>query len=304
MQTLHTYIHFPENIDEHLDTVEKGEKLLKDFQISIDLADCDKDTILYYSPSNTSAFFSNLGAYEELNKQNIGLYSFETTIGLVFKDNQVVPIDEENILDCKIATYNSIPENLDQKPPITFYDLAKRHKTLSINDKQIILNLFDGYSSYENPIVVLITCKGNTETIKVPFVTNFRELDEWLQKNRLKRNFNKTDKRHIEYSGDHRKEKSGEYKSPLLGGLGGRENAESFLKAAIGDKYSASNKKDLINYDTNKQEYIWYEYENDNPQNQYHAYHLVKAFSHERDTATISNISQRVIKILEYRADN
>lgn len=50
--------------------------------------------------------------------------------------------------------------------------------------------------------------------------------------------------------------------------------------------------------------YIWFEYENDNPQNQYHGYHLAHHDTEERDLRVIEGegrIPERVKRLLEVR---
>lgn len=302
MQTIHIYIHFPEKIDDHIQSHEHGRRIIKDFQMTLNLADCEQNSLLYYSKTNKNIFFENISTLEELSDFNIGAYSFETLVNALFLENSIIPVKEDNDSGCNIKFYNTSIKNLDDYYPVILFTVVEKTKGLKEHDKQIILNLF-GENFSQNPILIIVDCKNEVTTIRVPFITNFQELDNWLQENRLTWNFNHTDTRHIENSGNHKKDKStGQYKSPLLGGIGGRTNAENLLKNAVGDKKSANNKEDLMNYDDSTNQYIWYEYENAN--NQYHAYHLVKAFSHIRDEKAIKRISDRVLKIFEYRTEN
>lgn len=301
MQNIYSYLHFPERIDDQINNLQDGLKIVKDILMSVYLVDCDISSILYYCKSNKDTFFGNINAFEQLNTLNIGVYDFETAINSLIFENNIFSVEEQNTSGCSIKYYNTNILNLDENVPIVLYNAVERHGSLKENDKQIVLNLF-GDIFPQNPILIIIDCGDKAETIEVPFITNFTELDGWLKENRLARNFNDTDTRHIEHSGNHRKDRNtNEYKSPLLGGIGGRANAKELLKNAVGDKRSESNKKDLVNYDESKGEYIWYEYENAN--NQYHAYHLVKAFEHARDGKAVERISKRVLKILEYREE-
>lgn len=301
MQTIHTYIHFPENLDENLDgrNAENAKNLYKDFQMTIDLADCENGSLIYYCKSNKDKFFDNIHAFEELNHLNIGSYDLETFINSIFNENSVFAVGEEFNSNCKIMTYNSEHGGIDEEIPFIFFNIIHRNKGLMEVDKQIVLNLFNSYFS-QNPILFIVDCTNSNDlvsTIEIPYVTNFHELDTWLIENRLKRNFNCDDNRHIE---NHPQSKIASHnKSPLIGGLGGKKNAENLLENAIGDKKSISNKLDLMNFDYSKNAYIWYEFENVN--NQYHAYHLVKAFTHEKDNVAVNRISNRVLKLLEYR---
>lgn len=300
MQTIHNYILFPESLDDSLeiDTAKKSIDLIKGFQMTIDLADCEKGSLLYYSKSNKDNFIDNVKAFEELSKLNIGLYDFETFVNTIFNEKDIIAVNED-VSKCKVTTYNSMQGGLDEKPPLIFFEVIKRNESLNQLDKQIVLNLFNCYFS-QNPIMIIIDCTISNSIVKnieIPFVTNFVDLDNWLIENRIKRNFNENDNRHIE---NHPQNKIASHnKSPLIGGLGGKQNAENLLKNAIGDKRSASNSLDLMNFDTKNDAYIWYE--NENADNQYHAYHLVKAITHQKDDVAISRVSSRVLKILDYR---
>jgi hypothetical protein len=57
----------------------------------------------------------------------------------------------------------------------------------------------------------------------------------------------------------------------------------------------------LVNFDSVKKCYIRFEFENDNPQNQYHGYHLVTPKTHEMDTKAVKDIPQRMKDLIEYR---
>lgn len=299
MQTIHAYIHFPEKIDDYINNLEDGKRIIKDFLMTISLADCETASVLYYSKSNKDAFFGNIYALEQLNEFNIGAYSFETAINALFALNEIEKVKEENTTGCELKFYNSNIQNLDDVYPVILYTVFEKTKSLKEDDRQLVLNLF-GYNFPQNPVLIIVACKDETIPFQIPFITNFAELDIWLQENRIVRQFNDTDTRHIENSGNHKKDKrTNEYKSPLLGGIGGRDSARTLLKNAVGDKRNTNNVDDLMNYDNSKEEYIWYEYENAN--NQYHAYHLVKAFTHERDTKAIERISDRTLEIFKYR---
>lgn len=302
MNTISIYIHFPKNIDTLFDKQEKAFSYLKDFQILIDLADCEKDTELFYCKLDKDNFIDDIQLLEEL-LGNIGVYDFETVINYLFWENGIKEITEDNKKDDNIYSVYSNTE-LGKNIPYIFKEAAKK-ASIHQSYPTLIINAFNLYSTL-NPIHIIVEAKNSQNPkislIKIPLVTNFIELDKWLQENRAIRNFNNDDTRHIEHSGNHRKDKNTkEYKSPLLGGFGGRTNAKELLKTAIGDKRI---NKDLMNYDKVHGAYIWYEYENDNPQNQYHAYHLVKAFSHQIDYDAIEKIPLRVKKILKYRTEN
>jgi hypothetical protein len=301
MHTIHNYILFPENFDDQLDkyNAEQSRYLFKGFQMTIDLADCEIGSKLYYSKSNKDIFLGNLKALEELSDLNIGSYDLETFLNSILHENNVMAIDEVINSSCRVTVYNSRLGGLDEKFPFLFLEVVKKNENLNDLDKQIVLNLFNSYYS-QNPIMIISDCSysnGPVRCIKVPFVTNFLDLEKWLIENRKKRNFNREDFRHIE---NHPKSNiSSHDKSPLIGGIGGQQNAEDLLENAIGDKRSISNKSDLMNFDSKNEAYIWYEYEN--ASNQYHGYHLVKAITYEKDEIAVGKIPDRVLKILDYR---
>lgn len=303
MKTLHAFIYFPENIDDRIDSLEVANKIIKDFQMTLDLADCETASTLYYSKANKDAFFANIQAYQNLIDLNIGAYDFEAAIDVLFADNGVKQIEDTNMSGCEISTYISNTKALDKNLPNIFYDIVVRTLSLTANELLLMINFYEGYFS-QNPILLIMDCGVTTSTASVAYVSDFLSLDKWLQDHRSSRTFNKTDKRHIEKSSDHRKDpKTNEYKSPLLGGIGGRLNAEKLLATAIGDKRNDDNKYDLVEFDNKHGQYIWYEYEGDTPQNQYHGYHLVEAFSYERDDSAVNRISKRIMKIIEYRIE-
>ena len=93
-------------------------------------------------------------------------------------------------------------------------------------------------------------------------------VENWIQTYRTPPNINKNSKHGEEGKGSHNSNK-GNKVSPLLGTLA---EAEILLETAIGD---ARWKRNLINYDVKYNSLIFFKYEGDNPQNQYHPFHLV-----------------------------
>lgn len=296
MQTINTYIHFPEKLDDYIDSVDQGRNLIKDFQMTIDLVDCEKGSVLHYSKSNKDLFFENIDAFEEYFGYFGGL-DFKDTIDILFQESEINPINEDSETNCTYSVYNKDSPYLDRDFPIIFRETLNSSKTLKGQDKLIILNFFNSYFS-TNPISIIEDCgqKGR-QIIDLQFVENFKQLDEWLIENRTPRKYNMGDNRHIE---NHPQSLINSHnKSPLLGGLRGKQNAEQLLKNAVGDKRKT---KDLINCDINNNDsFIWFEDENENPQNQYHGYHLVKAYTHENDKKGIAKIPERALDILNYR---
>lgn len=297
MDTFHIYIHFPDNIINHISESQKGIDFIEEFIMTIDLADCEKGSFLRYSKTNFNTFIEALNLIQEETENIFGNYSVEEVFSIVlqsaidFDNNPLYDLDESN---CYYRQW--VSENGEQNStfPNIFKEMTEQKiKISSQNDKILMINLFNiDYAT--NPIKIIKDCRINktTEIFKFDFITSFNEIDEWFIINRLKRNYNHEDNRHIE---NHPQSliKSHD-KCPLIGGLGGKNNAESLLKNAIGDKDEI---KDLINFDYLNDFYIWFEFENENPQNQYHGYHLVS-----RKTPYQKNLEdKRVAKLLDYR---
>lgn len=296
MQVINTYIHFPEKLDDYIDSIDSGRNLIKEFQMIIDLADCEKNSVLFYSKSNKDLFFENIDVFEEYFGYFGGI-DFKTVIEILFQEAQIHPINEEHQTKCIYSVYTSNSTYLERNFPILFQETITTFKNLNKPDKIIILNLFNNYFSKESISIIEDCGQKGKQIIDLPFVENFKQLDEWLINNRIPRNYNMGDNRHIESHPE--SQINSHKKSPLIGGLGGKENAKKLLKNAIGDKKFT---KDLINCDTtNNDAYIWFEDENENPQNQYHGYHLVKAGTYEEDRTAVKNIPERVISIIDYR---
>jgi hypothetical protein len=297
MQAFHIYIYFPENPEEYIKNEEEGRKILKDFQMAIYLADCEKGSLVYYSKSNKDSFFNNLHAFEELSNLKVGSYDFETVVNTFFIENNILAISEDNKTGCQIKIYNSYSNGLDTDLPSVFNAIVTKSSSLRGLDKQIILNFFNAFLS-QNPVLIIVDCNGDVNTITVPFVTNCKSLFDWLKESRINRSYNFNDNRHIE---NHPQSQIVSHKkSPLLGGLAGKQNASDLLNKAIGDKRLT---KDLIYFDEFNEQYIWYEFENDTPQNQYHGYHLVIPGTYASDVIAIKKIPERVVFLLEYLKD-
>lgn len=295
MISLHAYIHFPREITDHFHSKEEATKLIKDFQMTIDLVDCENGSQIYFSKPEKDKFFEDLGVIEEIIGY-FGTLSFEESLHILFQDNNVKVLEKSKSI-CNYSVYQDNNGILDQNFPSIIKHIADKNSTINkANEKQLILNfLHDYYAS--NPIPIIKSCpQMEAELINVPHVKDFKELDAWLQNHRLKRSFNNHDTRHFE---NHPGSQIGSHgKSPLIGGIGGRDNASNLLNSAIGDKKMNN---DLINFDNTNSAYIWYKYENSNPQNQYHAYHLVAAFTHIRDEKAEEDIPNRIRLILDYR---
>lgn len=95
-------------------------------------------------------------------------------------------------------------------------------------------------------------------------------------------------------------------KSPLIGGIGGFNNAEKWLPSAIGD--AKTKKTIVINIDLQNGNFI-IRFEDENFNNQYHAYHIVKGkdgnYTEDNEKLKILENSSkgipRALKLIKYR---
>lgn len=288
---MNIYLHFPRGIDNIFREREIAIKHTKDLQMMIDLADCEKNSKLFYCKSEKDNFIEDLIVVDEI-LNNIGGYDFETAINILINDSDVKNILHKEETNCSYSIFEPSINDLDRDIPDLFKEIAKRRLDNSRNNF-LVINAFRLHFTSNSILIIKNQAMQSQDIVEIPSVTRFVDLDTWLQGHRCERHFNNTDERHIETSPRYIKGKS-----PLLRGIAGRSSAENLLKAAIGDKRET---EDLMNFDEVNDNYIWYEFENENPQNQYHAYHLVKPNSHERDIKAIEKIPQRVKKLLEYR---
>lgn len=294
------FLHFlSEDIDQRINSTEEGLAFMESVTICIDRADCEKGSELFYQGSNKDSFLEQLVMIEELG--NFGIASPDVAINILLQDAFAENWEENpqytpNECHYQTATDVNGQQFIMNDIPDILKEIYER-KTVDNQSHYILLNLYNKLIFNNKKITIYKICNNIPPNCQdIFYVKNFNELDQWFNGNRKTRSYNLNDNRHIETHPDYIKEKS-----PLLGGIGGKPNAEHLLKNAIGDKKETQR---LYNFDENKECYIQFEYEGDNPQNQYHAYHLVKLKTHEIDKKAVNDIPQRVIKILEYRQRN
>lgn len=301
MNIFHLYILFPQGLDRHINNVDDASTFIKNFQITLIRADCEQGAILYYSSSNKEAFVEEAQVLEEL-LGFFGILNFEEAINYLLLTANANNWEQNTIHDIEeqYSFYKQwISENrsLGEDVPPTIKEITEKAFRIRNrqNEKSLLLNTLHFFPA-KNPISMI---KGSNEgdplIIPIVFVTNFQELDKWFLDNRQQRNYNMEDNRHIE---NHPSHKMG--KSPLLNGLNGKNHAASLLINAVSDQRDRAY---LINFDEGNGCYIRFEYENDNPQNLYHGYHLVKPITHERDLVEENKISNRIMSILEHRKE-
>ncbi len=291
------FLHFlTENIDRYINSANDGLAFIEFVTICIDRADCEKGSELFYQGANKDKFLEQLMMIEELG--NFGMAPPDVAINILLQDAYAENWEENPYYKPNECHYKIQENQYDTTSDIP--DVLKEIYERKIADNQskyILLNLYNQFIYNDIKITICKIYNNNLlDYIDVFYLKNFKELDRWFNENRTPRNYNFEDNRHIETHPDYIKNKS-----PLLGGMGGKTYAEFLLKNAIGDKKETQR---LYNFDENHKCYIQFEYEGDNPQNQYHGYHLVKPKTHEVDKKAVRHIPPRVIKILDYRQRN
>lgn len=303
----HIYFYFPnENVG--IDFLEEGEKNLEEVRFLIDLADCEKDTQLYYDCTNFNSFIESLKTAESFDEiGQFGVADAETAIFQLFYTSNVIAIDNENINKELFVLWDGHQRSIELDIPLVLKVIAKKSESIQKSiqyprAKHLFLNIKDAFPFKRKLIPVIKDNMTDADSsfplfVKIEKVKDFCGLDLWLQKNRTARKYNYGDNRHVE---GHPNYDSGRKKSPIIGGEGGKKHLEALLKSAIGDSKQA--KKNLINYDETNNCYV--RYEDENALNQYHGYHLVKPNIHERDKDAEQSILPRIKYLLEYRSKN
>lgn len=299
MSNFHIYIRFPAGVENLITSNQEGRRFLKDIQILLDRADCEKGSVLYYNGAERDVFFNEMGLLQEEDLLGFfGTLDFNEVIAFLLYEANATNWTENPIHDVKEEVYYyrqwlSANRAANEDCPIVLKEMAERHVRIqgsNNTEKCLFLNIFRTPPILE-PILIVRGTYQNSALINIESVSNFSELDNWFLVNRIERNYNHNDNRHIE---GHPQYISG--KSPLLGGLGGKQNASELLMNALGDQRK---RKYLVNYDQGNTAYI--RYEDENALDQYHGYHLVKPTVHERDIDAEDEIPGRVKDILKYR---
>jgi hypothetical protein len=291
----HLYLHFPVNLEKLISTREEGVKFIIDIQMLIDRADCEHGTILYVDNYSRKRFYDELAILQEdCMLGYFGIYDIEEVLNIKLLEANAINWEENSLTNGNIQ-YSEI--KTDQSINSLFPNVLKEicERIFLVKDrfeveKCLLVNIGNDFIS-DNPIHLLRTHKRMLTFHYIPFVKCFDELDDWFLANRITRRYNHGDNRHIE---NHKSYIRG--KSPLLGGIAAKTNAEKLLSTALGDQREKSY---LINIDDIHECYIRFEYENS--QNQYHGYNIVNPISHERSIHEEDKISGRILILLNYR---
>jgi hypothetical protein len=303
MDQFHLFINFPQAVELLTDTADSKifSNILNEIAVLIDRADCEKGVQLYYQEANKLRFFEDLASIESEMGQ-FGVLDNETALNQLLYEADAINWEEKSHFDAN-ATYFLWNSDHFSMTEITveqdfLKELAERMLVIQAkktNEKLLLINVKSGFVWERASIPVLKDSRNMLypQLVCLPYCNDFQGLEAWLQQNRKQRNYNFSDNRHVEGHPQYIKGKS-----PLLDGQAGKSNAAEHLKTAIGDERYV---KYLVNFDSNKKCYIRFEFENDNPQNQYHGYHLVIPKTHEIDSKAIKEIPARVRTLLDYR---
>jgi hypothetical protein len=267
-----------------------------------DRADCEKGVELFYDASERNAFINDLILVAKLGDYYLS-DPFIVINDLLRNATELTKKERKQRENCFYALWDFESRSLiSENIPASVHE-AFEYETSSADSKQLLLNLGSEFFPLKKEIFIFrdTSSYDNQEMptlIKLEQVCNFRDLENWLVLNRTPRQLNTIEPRH--------NEKSPHYiggRSPILYDFKRDEKARQYvqdlLNTAIFDKYSPHNPTDLVNYDADKGLYIWFEYQNENPQNEYHAYHLAKPFTHEADLIAITRIPKRAKRFVD-----
>ena len=299
MNIFHVYLHFPDNLANRINSKEEGCRFIKRIQILIDRADCEMGAVLYFDNSSKDIFLSELQVLE--SKDLLGYFGslkFEEVLNFLIVEANISnwesnPIHDVSEETCYYRLWDRESRTHIDGFPVLLKEVAERDSRRGNKDfeKCLFINIESAYPT-NNPVSMIRCCNSEaSQFICFEHISNFYELEKWFLQNRIKRVYNLSDNRHIENHQDYRQDKS-----PLLGGIAGKANASKLLETAIGDKRE---KNYLINFDNLNHCHI--RFEDENAQNQYHGYHLVKPIIHEIDKEAESKMPERVTLILQYR---
>lgn len=256
----------------------------------IEYVDCEKNSTLNYDKNNILDFINHFEAIKEL-------YSYINTtaavIQLLLNVGSEYDQPYEVIIHQKYSLWDSRSHE-KTNTPITLHRAA--HMAAVNSNKHLYINLCYSFKYWHSSSFFFIIdpksqCTNEApRLIEINHASTLKNIHSWTLKNRDKRTINIYDKRHIIHSSEYL---SG--KSPLLynpsANAAHSEKLQSLLDSAYSDKRKT---KDLINYDSDKSLFIWFEYEGETNVNQYHAYHLADPSDFSRKLSAEEKIPSRI----------
>ncbi len=237
---------------------------LADLGISLDIIGREKDAQLYYAPINIEAF----------------LESFDE------ETNELYLINPREVLQEELSAANAEDWTLQKKqknniryfiwnidaqtqltPPHTISEIAERQFANENQDKFILINQ-QAVEVTHNSSITLMRVADNNDKTDIPYVVNADNLENWLIENRKTRYFNVHPKHGENGTGNW-----GQSRGNKVDVLEcSAHEAQELLRNAIGDCRKSERK--FFNFDTNRRKYILFYFEGNNPQNQFHGFHI------------------------------
>lgn len=301
---MNIYLLFREDIENIINNESEGKKIIDNLKIILDRIGCEKDTSVYYDSENKNHFIDNLKLLQDM-VGNFGTLDFETSLHILLRELEAEYID--NTSDNIFKVWNIDNQNLEDDFPNILKTGAD--KIILNQQKAVLMNIDNAFSFNRAFIPILKDNRNDNSIVKLPqiahlfFVNDFENLEKWFEENRKERNYNSTDNRHVVGINGYI-----QGKAPIIGGQEGKKKLAVLLETALGN--ITGNFKDLINWDAENECYVWFEFENHNPQNQYHGYHLVYPPNHQnylqRNTSSTGEkkIPEKIKDILKYKQEN
>ena len=300
MDNFNIFLLFPvDSIENAINCEEDYQAYMDAMCLVIDRADCEKGAKLYYQGSNKDNCIDQLTI---INDCDFYLQNPELIINILLENAEDWEEYPKNSNDCVYRIWDIESDTTISLFPASIkevgeYILREQHKCLLVN--------IDNCFSFNRPFIPLFKDSRNIvshqplrQFVHIEYVANFTDIEKWFEYNRQQRQLNITDQRHNEQSPNYIRGKS-----PILYDFRHSEQQQvvrNLLNTAITDQRSREREsKDLMNYDHTKERYIWFEYQN--ASNEFHAYHLAKPRTHERDENAEKNIPKRVLDILKVR---
>lgn len=264
----------------------------------IDRADCEQGVNLFYDSNETNAFAQTLDTHSDLIQDYLidDPYILINALLRNSTDWTEHPLQDSA---CFYGLWDFDSRYIEQNIPLSMKEASE----YSNKNQTLLINVKSGFHAHENCLFILkdsstYATKCCPIFFKIDQVHSLNGLENWFQIHRPNRKINTTDQRHNEESPFYIKGKS-----PLLFDLTRNglavKHVQDLLNSAIGDTHES---KDLMNYDHQKERYIWFE--NENANNQYHAYHLALPRTHESDEKAISNIPKRAKQFIDMKKED
>lgn len=273
---LNTFILFPSfnpisDSFRGINEITNDEGQLKSFLIQLErileTVGQEKDTDIFYNSEEIKAFLNDLEEdIEELyliNPAAIINEYLEKVNAINWQNNKKQSSKNRYfLLDLKAFSITEL-EDHSLGEGVAFEKIENNDKCLILN--HLALQLDSHYISIISEQRGVLVKRVLTN---LSVVNSKDELSNWLLENRKKRRFNLSDK-HGE-NGTLSWKNSNNNKVSLL--ECSKEDAQKLLSTAIGD--NRIDERRLYNYDKKCNKFILFYFEGDNPQNQYHGFHI------------------------------